>query len=158
MIFKIMGSAVAVAASVIAAGAVVSGEKRRLAQLRAFAALVRRLGQQIDGFNTPVPEILRKTDPTLLCACGARVPDTKSFAAFLGSCDLALSTQEKTVLLDFAADLGRKFRDEQIKSCNLCADKLDELTRAAELQLPKRRKVTYTLFICSALALIIILI
>ena len=158
VILKILGSAVAVAASVIAAGAAVSGEKRRLTQLQAFTSVVRRLGQQIEGFSSPVPEILKKTDPALLCACGAQVPDTKSFASFLDSCDLALSTQEKSVLFDFAADLGRKFRDEQVRSCTLCADRLDELSKNAELQLPKRRKVTYTLFICSALALVIILI
>lgn len=158
MIFKILGCAVAVASSVIAAGAVVSAEKRRVSQLLGFTALTERIGLQIDNFSTPVSEILKSTDPALLCQCGAQDPVTESFAAFLDGCDLALNEEEKRTLFAFAADLGRRFRGEQVKSCALCSKQLADFANDAQILFPKKRKMTYTLFICAALALVIILI
>ena len=158
MIFKILGCTVALAASVLAAGAVVSAEKRRVSQLQGFTALVERIGQQIENFNTPVSQILKSTDPALLHQCGAQSPVTESLAAFLDSCDLALSEEEKRVLFTFAADLGRRFRSEQIRSCVLCSKLLADFANDAQILFPNKRKVTYTLFICAALALVIILI
>ncbi|MBO5903882.1 MAG: hypothetical protein J6Q64_00735 [Clostridia bacterium] len=158
MIFKILGCTVAIAASVIAAGAVVSAEKRRVSQLQGFTDLVERIGQQIENFNTPVSQILKSTDPALLHQCGAQSPVTESLAAFLDSCDLTLSEEEKRVLFTFAADLGRRFRSEQIRSCVLCSKLLSDFANDAQILFPNKRKVTYTLFICAALALVIILI
>ena len=158
MIFKILGCTVAIAASVVAAGAVVSAEKRRVSQLQGFTALVERIGQQIENFNTPVSQILKSTDPALLHQCGAQSPVTESLAAFLDSCDLTLSEEEKRVLFTFAADLGRRFRSEQIRSCVLCSKLLADFANDAQILFPNKRKVTYTLFICAALALVIILI
>ena len=157
MIFKILGCSVALAASVLAAGAVVSAEKRRVSQLRGFTDLIERIGQQIENFNTPVSQILKSTDPALLHQCGAQSPVTESLAAFLDSCDLTLSEEEKRVLFTFAADLGRRFRSEQTKSCALCSKLLADFTNDAQILFPKKRKMTYTLFICAALALVIIL-
>ena len=158
MIFKILGCTVALAASVLAAGAVVSAEKRRVSQLQGFTALVERIGQQIENFNTPVSQILKSTDPALLHQCGAQSPVTESLAAFLDSCDLTLSEEEKRVLFTFAADLGRRFRSDQIRSCVLCSKLLADFANDAQILFPNKRKVTYTLFICAALALVIILI
>ncbi len=158
MILKIMGCFVAVSASIIAAGAIVSAEKRRVAQLLAFASLTERLGRQIENFSTPVPEILKSTDPALLHACGSSAPDTESFVRFLDSCDLAVNEEEKRTLFTFAAELGRRFRSEQVKSCALCSEQLSQFANDAQILFPKKRKMTYTLLICSALALVIILI
>ena len=158
MIFKILGCTVAIAASVVAAGAVVSAEKRRVSQLQGFTALVERIGQQIENFNTPVSQILKSTDPALLHQCGAQSPVTESLTAFLDSCDLTLSEEEKRALFAFAADLGRRFRSEQIRSCELCSKLLADFANDAQILFPNKRKVTYTLFICAALALVIILI
>ena len=154
---KIIGSAVAVAASVIAAGSVVSAEKRRTAQLYALARLTEHIGRQIENFSTPVSEILKTADLSLLRECGSSSPATESFVDFLNSCDLALSEEEKRTLFTFSAELGRRFRDEQVKSCAIFSAKLYEIANSAAQQLPKKRKVTYTLFVCSALALVIIL-
>lgn len=158
MIFKILGCTVAVAASVIAAGAVVSAEKRRVTQLLAFASLTDRIGRLIDDFSTPVSEILKSADPDLLRSCGAQSPVTESFAAFLDSCDLALNEEEKRVLFTFAADLGKRFRSEQVKVCTHCSGQLADFANDAHILFPKKRKMIYTLFICAALALVVILI
>ena len=158
VILKIMGSFVAIAASIIAAGAIVSAEKRRVSQLLAFTALTERLGQQIENFNTPVADILKSTDPTLLRSCGAITPNTESFLKFLDGCDLALNEEEKRALFTFGADLGRYFRSDQIKACSLCSSQLADFANDAQILFPKKRKMTYTLLICSALALVIILI
>ncbi len=158
MIFKILGGAVAVAASVLAAGAVASAEKRRASQLYSFARLIEHLGRQIDSFNTPVGEIMKGIDPSLLRGCGSNGEFLGGFDSFLKSCDLALTEEEKRTLFSFSSELGHKFKDEQVKSCALYAAKFSELANDAAILLPKKRKVTYTMFICAALALIIILI
>lgn len=157
MILKIIGCAVAVATSVIAAGSIVSAEKRRTAQLYALARLTEHIGRQIENFSTPISEILRTADPSLLHECGSSSPATVSFGDFIKGCDLALSEEEKRTLFAFSAELGRGFKDEQVKSCTLCSAQLRALADSAAEQLPKKRKVTYTLFVCSALALVIIL-
>lgn len=158
MILKIMGCFAAVAASVVAAGAIVSAERRRVSQLMAFSALTERLGQQIENFSSPVSNILKSTDPDLLISCGAADPDTENFVKFLNSCDLALNEEEKRVLFTFGAELGRYFRSDQVKACALCSKQLSEFANDAQILFPKKRKMTYTLLICSALALVIILI
>ena len=158
MILKIMGCFTAVAASIIAAGAIVSAEKRRLSQLFSFASLIGRIGQQIESFKTPVCEILKSTDPALLRSCGATMPDTENFIGFLNSCDLALNEEEKRTLFTFGADLGRHFQGDQVRSCALCSKQLSDFANDAQILFPKKRKMTYTLLICSALALVIILI
>ena len=157
MILKIIGSAVAVASSIIAAGSIVSAEKRRTAQLYALARLTEHIGRQIENFSTPVHQILKNADPSLLHECGSSSPATENFGDFINSCDLALNEEEKRTLSAFSAELGRRFRDEQVKSCALCSAQLYEMANTVAQQLPKKQKVTYTLFVCSALALVIIL-
>ncbi len=158
MIFKIMGSAVALAGAVLSAGAVVSAEKRRAEQLSAFASLTELMGRRIEAFSSSVSEILSSADPSLLSGCGSSDPDSRDFGKFLEGCELALSDREKRMLFAFSGELGRKFKDEQVRSCAYYSAELRELAREASEQLPKKRKLTYTLFVCAALALIIILI
>lgn len=130
-------------------------EKKRLIFIKNISELFFQIGKQIEHFATPMEEIMQR--------CAERFPElfrTKDFS--LNSLERLIEDEldgrEKQLALDFCRQLGRDNKEETVKLCRYYSSQMKELYEALDSEFPKKRKLTYTLSICMALGLLILLI
>lgn len=156
--YKIMGAGCLCVASFIASLIINSAEKKRVERLGAFSKLIKQIGAQIESFNLPIAEIFARIDSSIFLECGyLRAEKATDFTSFLHGCP-EFEGETKRLLQDFSAELGRSYRDEQIKLCSYYGAQLEALFQKSFYEMPKKRRMTTTLCICAALALTILFI
>ena len=133
-------------------------ERRRCRQAEGFLALVSLLRSQIDCFSIPIGGILKKCDPRILRDCGLDDgEDLTDMPSLLSACHLLLPEEECALLADFARQLGGGYREEQLRSCSYCAERLTACCDRLRAELPKREKMAIILPLSAAVLLILML-
>lgn len=155
MTYKIIGAVMIIISAVCACSAVIVIEKKHLEQLKALLSLVTLIEVQIDNFNLPIPEILKKADRNLLVRCGFEENEVPNLTSLRLKKDLLLDAKEKKELFEFTDTLGHAYKDGQIASCRHCRTELEKLCTERKNNFSKKTRLTLTLGICAALALII---
>ena len=166
VVCKALGAAAIFGA--IGAASYVTGlrDAARMRRLDSLISLISFVREQIDRYLTPVSDILRRCDPEVLegCFIGCSMVDLKStlpgdmqeFVNAIAEGEYVADGRE--ALVSFASDFGRSFREEELRSCDVCLDALRKTrTRLAE-ELPRERRSRTVLGFCIAAAIIIILI
>ncbi|MCQ2353679.1 MAG: hypothetical protein MJ102_01095 [Clostridia bacterium] len=165
---KAAGSAAIFAAIGASAYVTALRDKARLRRLDSLIALIVLIRDQIDRYLTPVSEILRRCDPEVIDGCfiGCSADETEKERQIptdiRGLVD-AIAEGEffsdgKDALVGFAADFGRSFREEELRSCDACLESLRQTRSRLMEELPKERRSRTVLCFCIAAAIIIILI
>lgn len=155
MVYKVIGALLILVSAGCACTAVIVIEKKHLEQLGAVLALIAFIETQIDNFNLPVPEILKRADKKLLSVCGFDENDLLSFDTLKESSDLLLDGKEKAVLFEFADTLGHAYRENQLASCRYARGELQKMYTERKNNFSGKTRLTLTVGICAALALII---
>ncbi len=159
MIYRILGFILLVLSAVFFAFIMSNGEKKRIIQLSVLCEALKEITRKIESFNMPVEEIMLEFDPRLFLALGYRKSDMpRSFEDLLCESSLLLGRREKELLFAFSGGLGKKYREEQISFCNYYYKELSDIHISSKEDFPKKQKLYYTLFICGALALVILMI
>ncbi len=154
---KLIGGFLIIGVALIASGALVTKEKRRIKQLGGFTALIRFIFKQIEAFNMPIPEIISLADKELLSLCGFADGDS-DILHVLTHKELYIDGKSKSLLINFASGLGKSYRDEQLKHCNYYISEIEKYCESEEKDYPRKRKLILTLTLCAAIGLIIIMI
>lgn len=150
---KITGAALMLCAAVLCALAVTVSEKKRIEQLEAFSALVSLILFQIENYSRTLPEILAASDKNILKRCGienGKIPDFENG-------DLLIGENERRILGAFFGNLGRHCKSDEIKFCRACISELGTFMDKRKSEYPKKRKMSFTLCVSAALAVIIIM-
>ncbi len=156
--YKLVGAVILLAVSLVSAALIMKKEKKHTDQLGGFCSLLEHIYKQIEAFNIPLPDILKNLDARTFKLCGIDVEGGIDEGFFLNQGGSFLRAKEKKLISDFYAGLGRCYRDEQLKSCKYYLDELSNILLEAEKEYPKKRKLTYTLCVCTALGIIILII
>ena len=159
MTYKFIGAFLILISAILWAAATVQAEKKRLAVLRLFVRLVQDIRSRIEHFNLPISEILAQSESELVKNFLAVRPSSDlSFERLLEKEGTGLCEKEKALLEEFSRALGRSYREEEIKTSRFFSEKLEKICTEKEKELEGRRKMTFTLSICFALAVIILMI
>jgi len=134
-----------------------SYERKRCRQAEGFLSLVRYIRGQIDCFSIPVGGILAKCDPRILRDCGVEEGEFADFPALLNACSLYLPFEICSLLFDFSAQLGSGYREEQLRSCAYCIERLIPCCDRLRAELPKREKMAWVLPLSAAAILLLML-
>ena len=122
-------------------------EKKRLAVLNAWIALLYRIREQIDCFCLPLDEILAEADTALLSE-----PSTKdtpvTLWGLLESSKPYLAVDCQSILASCIGELGASYREEQVKRCDVYLARLEAVREEEKSALPTRIKLTVTLNLC----------
>ena len=124
-------------------------------QTEAVISLVRFLRSEIECFSMPLPRALERCPDEILRACGykgAKPPRSPSELL-----DGISDTVTKAQLSRLCDEIGKGYREEQLALCDYYLAVFEERRRKLADQLPAKRKMNCTLCVCSALALVIIL-
>ena len=137
---------------------VVSEFEKRLTNTRALCKLLRVCTEQVEYFSCSSHEILANCDALLLRECGyldKEIPN--DFSEFLDRCEI-LSNESRAIMIEFAKDFGKSYKDEQVKRCKYYLEKMDEHESKLESSLPAQRKLYFAILLAATLTAIILLI
>ena len=155
---RVVGAFLIFLCGVAGAGFLNSRARNALTQIEGFAELVRRLYAQIDCFSMPIPTALGSCPDAVLEKCGIDPEaDRRTVADLLGSCSIS-SAELCEVMEDFAAHLGRGYKQEQLALCQRTLSRLEEHRALLASRLPAKQKTNGTLCMCGALAVVILIV
>ena len=135
--------------------------RERLAQLDGFLLLLRHVRERISCFHTPKGEILESFQNPALARSGllAALGGGDRAAALTATGDrLYLDEGEAAILTEFADGLGTGFTREELARCDLAISRLEGAIAARREATPRAAKLYRTVVMCTAMALVIILI
>ncbi|MBQ8370669.1 MAG: hypothetical protein IJY35_11890 [Clostridia bacterium] len=130
MLYKAVGALILIAASLIYGRQKVLEERRKLRLTEALCDLVKQIGDNIDHRLRPLPEIFRTYRNEALEECGflKSVRETglreawESRSAYFRMLDGKVSEQFSA----FCLEIGRGYREEEVKLCTFTAKQLQE--------------------------------
>lgn len=170
MILKICGGLLLLVAGGYLSVAVSRFERRRLAVLDGYISLLLYIRGQIDCYATPIEEILRRADPTLVSVClgesRRRWEDDRPrgcvgweqpLPSLIHESHAYLEPEVERLLRAFSGELGHTSRTEQVTRCTYYIDALTEERGRLCEALPGRARTSGTLCLCTALAIAILL-
>jgi stage III sporulation protein AB len=133
----------------------------RQKRLECFLQLIRFIESEISCYQTPLDDIYRRFDGDALEKCGfTAVLRQKGMAAALAECRAALcfSDEEYRLLVDFSGELGKSYREEQLRGCEYYRRMLDSYCNEGRQALPARLKLCRSLTVTGGLLLVVLLI
>lgn len=149
------GGLLLLGAALLLTHGITAGERRRVAQCRAYLTLLQRIRGQIACYQRPLGEICRALEPELYAACGFGVC-ADSLAVMLDGADLCLPSDAEGLLRRFGAELGQSYKAEQLTACDAAIAELAAICGREEERLPHRIRLIRTAVVCGALALVLI--
>lgn len=154
--FKLLGTGILMGLGIFFSFRKVNLEKKQLATLNAWISLLYFIREQIDCFSLPLCEILSRVDPTILAEFG--YTDHEVTLAKLLECSRRHIPQESLFTLrSCLSELGKSYREEQIKRCDHYLKQLEKQQTECKTALPSRAKLSLTLNLCLGLGASILL-
>lgn len=161
---KIVGAVLIMTAGAFLAFALNRRNEEKYDRLVSFIALLRFIRKEIECYSLPVYEILLRCDGEILKGCGcadlaaAKIRPENAFGDLLSACEGAPHEKVQSKLERFSRELGRGYREEQLRICDYFISSLEELRATAEGESKKQKKLTFTLCLCGAAMVVLLII
>lgn len=154
----ILGSLALLLSGIGVALLLVREAERCVERTRGLLALVRFVRNCVSMYSMSVSEILKKCSPELLRLCGypSDAPLPTGFAELLAGCEIP-DKESRAAFADFAESFGNAYRSEEILRCEECIEKLRKREMSLSSALPSKKKIIFSVSLCSALSLLILL-
>ena len=144
---RIVGGGALLLASALAASHVISLEKKKIEQLETFISLIRHTRERIDSYSMPLEKIL-KEEKELIVKLGID-KDVPDFSSLLSGCEIICGEESKKILIGFAEELGKGYREREVKLCDTALSGLETIKRRIESEFPSKKR--RTIAICFAI-------
>ena len=156
MIIKIIGGASIVICSIFFAISHRRFEERRLRTLDGLIALITYIKGQVDCYALPIGEILSRLPAEIFYDCNC--PEgADSIDEIVAECRIYLEEESLRLVEAFASEFGSTFREEQLRRCDHYISSLGAERRVLAEDVIKRSRVGSALWVCSSLAILILL-
>ena len=158
IIYKVVGAVFLILAALEGATLLKCSYEQEICTVEAYIELIRFIRTEVDIYALPIDVILKRCDAELLLRCGS---DEDSFPKDLCELFARARIKDKTAereLSEFCFDFGKCYREEQLKRCDATLSVLLGVRETLRGELEGKKKMSYTLFLSSAVALIILLI
>jgi hypothetical protein len=156
MSYEIFGAAALIFGGFILGRGMNEAEDKKASRLESLLALMRFFRVQIDCYCTPVGEIFKRCDKSILSSCGCGI-EPRSFYEFSQSLSPPPDREISALLESFAAELGASYREEQLKSCDYHIAKLSGICERERGETVKRKKLNMTVCLCASAAVAVFL-
>ena len=159
IIVKLIGAATLLVTSVYYGQVKITAERVRITKLSALADMVKFIGEKIEHFSTPLPEILSEYSNSYLDRIGY-LESVRSHGLNKTVSDLELSEAdtEYILVMQFADSIGKGYKDEEVSLCKYTHMKLAECEVKLSSALKDKEKLYRTIPPMLALSVILILI
>ena len=128
---------------------------RNVSSLRALLEYTKNM---IECYSLPASEILRRSDEHLLLDCGYRKNSpARDFYELICNSDIP-DAEAKDILSAFARDFGKSYRADELSRCALYLDKIRSREQKLIKESAKKKRLIFTVAICSSLAVVILIV
>ena len=141
----------------ISGRAICRRREAELLQVEGFIALVFHIRDMIDRYLMPLDKIFEGCDGRLLSACGYD-GDCSGMEELLCGIKVELRDEIYDELIAFAREIGKGWREGQIKLCDSCINRLSRERDALLSELPKGRRAIMALSLSLSAGVTILLI
>ena len=152
---KIIGGGVLLLSCALTSSYIISAEKRKIEQLEAFIALIKRTKEMIDCYAMPIEKIFNSSGDILL-RLGIE-KDITDFSQLVSECEILCGEDCRKILFVFSESLGKGYRENQVKLCDATLSELEEIRKRLVLAYPSKKKTTAALCFAVGGALLIAL-
>ena len=158
-IVKIIGAVTLLVASVYYGQVKITAERMRIIKLSAIMDMVKFIGEKIEHFSSPIPEILSEYRNSYLESIGyleaIRTHGLSKTADIIGT---SPTGEEYILIKQFSDSIGKGYKDEEVSLCKYTHHKLTECEEKLSSALKDKEKLYRTIPIMLALSVILILI
>ena len=155
---KIIGAFIIIFSSVMIALRYTERIEQTLKGVSALRALLEHSKNMIECYSLPASEILKRTKRSIFVDCGYGKDDLPSDFLELASESDILDFEAREIILSFAKDFGKSYRRDELSRCSLYLERMRAREQKLAKESTKKKKVIFTVAICSALAVIILII
>ena len=148
MMLKLFGMASIILSSVAASRTLIEQERKRVAQIDSFMAIIRYIRDQIDCYSAPIGRIFAECPRHFFDGLGGYQGEI-SFGQLLERHEFTVDGEGKRILFEFSDSLGKNYRDRQIRLCDSAIVALEGYRKTKERDLSVKKKAITVL--CLAL-------
>lgn len=158
MVIKLFGAALVIFGTLFAVTHFFERIELALKNTSALRSLLECTKNMIECYAMPAGEILSGLDGSLLKNCGYCFDvSPASFFELVENCNI-YDGEAKDLMLAFAKDFGKSYRADEVARCSSYLEKMRSREQKLYKESQKRKKLIVTVALCTALAVIILLI
>ncbi|MBE6625777.1 MAG: hypothetical protein E7628_01160 [Ruminococcaceae bacterium] len=158
-IVKIAGSVILLATSIYFGQVKITAERTRIKILSSFGDMIKYIGEKIEHFSSPLPEILSEYNNPYLESVGYLDAIRSHGLSLVPDCLKISQNHEEYILIKrFTDSIGKGYKDEEVTLCKYTHQKLAELEEKMSAVLKDKEKLYRTIPPMLALSVILILI
>ena len=129
-----------------------------ISSVSALRMLFEHTKNMIECYSLPAGEILRRFDASCYLELGySKKEMPRDFSELLDSTSIP-DAEAYEIFSAFSRDFGRAYREDELLRCSLYLERMRAREQKLIKESAKRKKVIFTVALCSALALIILII
>lgn len=155
---KIIGALIIFFSSFMIAAGIVEKIDVTQRSVSALRGILEHTKNMIECYSLPAGEILKRIDSSLLSDCGCfeeKIPRDFSELAERAKIEDGEACE---IFSAFSKDFGKSYRQDEILRCSLYLEKMRAREQKLTKEYAKKKKVIFTVALCSALAVIILII
>ena len=157
MIYKIAGALFLSVSGVLCAAHLNRRAERRVRQIGGWISLLRFVRGQVECFSLPMSEILARCPPEIFAECSFAGDVAPTSFEMLLSASPPDDRASEELLRRFCTEFGRGYREEELRGCDYFLAGLEARRTELSTKLPTQKKMHTTLCLCSALAVVLLL-
>lgn len=154
--FAVIGSVLIFISAIAIADRLLDGVDASIRGVSAVRVILERTKVLIECYALPADEILKRIDASLFADCGYAGEAPKSFAELADGAKIS-DGETAELFSAFSKDFGKSYRQDELSRCALYLERLRSREQKLLKEAAKRKKIIITLSICSALALVILI-
>ena len=153
---KIIGVLIIVFSALMIASNLAEKADGAIKAVSALRGILEHTKGMIDCYCLPAGEILSGMDFSLFLACGySKTAPPLDFADFLQNSNLP-DEEAKELMTAFAEGFGKGYRQDELSRCSLYLEKMRSREQKLIKESVKKKNMIFTVAICAALAVIIL--
>ena len=152
---KIIGGGALLISCILTSSYVASVEKSKIDQLEDFILLIKYIRNQIDSYSAPIEKIMRECKDILLRLDVQE--EITDFSQLLLAREIKSGDNCKNILHTFADSLGKGYREQEVKLCDVTIAELDTIRKKLTEEYPNKKKTAAALCLAAGGALLIAL-
>ncbi len=152
---RIIGGSAIILSCALTVSCISSAEKKKIEQIEAFISLIKSIRHHIECYSMPIEKILLSSKDILL-RLGVE-KDISSFSQIFSECEITCGEDFEKILRAFSISLGKGYREDQVKMCDMALSELEEIRKKLIAAYPAKKKTAAALCFAAGGALLIAL-
>ncbi len=158
-VMKFSGAASMVFAAVFYGFIKIRDVRRGICELSAFCELVKYIGDNIEHFMKPIPDIITSYSNAYLDSCGF-LPDARMHGLYNAweASDFILNDEARSLLDEFFLSVGKGYVDDELRLCEYTSKRLCAVLDSVRISAKDKERIYKTIPLMLAASVVLILI